>query len=171
MPSDEDVRACACACMCPGECACEWSCSCAAVSGEWVVARLRESRALVLDLRGALEFAAGHVRHAVHLSVPAIMLRRLAAGKLPLPATVPAHCGELRNRLQHAALFVLYGEPADPLLRRVLLKRLKRDGATVVRLQGKTSPINICHCEIFTHGKFGVRTPLPLPTRHRRRLL
>ncbi|XP_077285874.1 mitogen-activated protein kinase phosphatase 3 isoform X2 [Arctopsyche grandis] len=138
MPSDEEVRVCRCACPCVGECACEWSCSCEAarVSGEWVVCRLRESRALVLDLRGAAEFAAGHVRHAVHLSVPAIMLRRLAAGKLPLPATVPAHCRDLRARLAHATLFVLYGEPAEPLLRRVLLKRLRHDGATVVCLEG-----------------------------------
>lgn len=118
------------------------------VTKEWVLQQLRtDSKHLILlDCRSSSEFLDSHIRHSVNLSIPAIMLRRLAAGKISLLSTIK--CRELKERLLESYnkdVFVLYGDEdindwekntgSNEVLH-VLLKRLRQDGCQVVRLEG-----------------------------------
>lgn len=84
------------------------------VSREWLQGQLRSAAAtdggcIVLDCRSTNEFAEGHIRLAVNFSIPSIMLRRLAAGKIDLSSTIK--CRELKQRIEQAyndSVFVLY---------------------------------------------------------------
>lgn len=115
---------------------------CEAVSREWLLGKLRsDSRDTVLiDCRSSDEYATSHIRSAVNFSIPSIMLRRLAAGKIELASTVA--CKELKARIvacRERGTFVLYGAGAvkDPdAVHSVLLRRLKQDAARVVTLDG-----------------------------------
>lgn len=81
------------------------------VSREWLQGQLRAAsdNVIVLDCRSTNEFAEGHIRLAVNFSIPSIMLRRLAAGKIDLTSTIK--CRDLKQRIEHAysdSVFVLY---------------------------------------------------------------
>lgn len=118
-------------------------CECDIVSKEWLLTKLRsnENDAMVIDCRGSNEYAASHIRSAVNFSIPSIMLRRLAAGKIDLASTV--QCKDLKARITSCrarGIFVLYSD--SPIARDadsvhgILLKRLKQDGVRVVCLEG-----------------------------------
>ncbi|XP_047986121.1 dual specificity protein phosphatase Mpk3-like isoform X2 [Leguminivora glycinivorella] len=117
-------------------------CECETVSKEWLLAKLRsdERDTVLIDCRGSNEYAVSHIRSAVNFSIPSIMLRRLAAGKIELASTV--QCKELKARIvacRARGTFVLYGDgaPRDPdTVHGILLRRLKQDGVQVVCLQG-----------------------------------
>ncbi|KAJ2939615.1 hypothetical protein O0L34_g14332 [Tuta absoluta] len=117
-------------------------CECDVVSKEWLLAKLRsdERDTLLIDCRGSNEYSVSHIRSAVNFSIPSIMLRRLAAGKIELSSTV--QCAELKARLaacRARGTFVLYGDGARPepdSVHGVLLRRLKQDGVHVVCLEG-----------------------------------
>ncbi|XP_073951233.1 LOW QUALITY PROTEIN: dual specificity protein phosphatase Mpk3-like [Choristoneura fumiferana] len=120
-------------------------CECETVSKEWLLAKLRsdERDMVLIDCRGSNEYAVSHIRSAVNFSIPTIMLRRLAAGKIELSSTV--QCKELKARIaacRARGVFVLYGAlaPAAPAapdaVHAVLLRRLKQDQLNVVCLQG-----------------------------------
>ncbi|XP_037299011.1 dual specificity protein phosphatase Mpk3 isoform X1 [Manduca sexta] len=117
-------------------------CECDMVSKEWLLAKLRsdERDTVLIDCRGSNEYTMSHIRSAVNFSIPSIMLRRLAAGKIELASTV--QCKELKARITHCrtrGIFVLYGDgpPRDPdSVHGILLKRLKQDGVQVVCLEG-----------------------------------
>nr|XP_034824685.1 dual specificity protein phosphatase Mpk3 [Maniola hyperantus] len=112
------------------------------VSKEWLLAKLRsdERDMILIDCRGSNEYSVSHIRSAVNFSIPSIMLRRLAAGKIELASTV--QCKELKARITHCCsrgMFVLYsdGAPREPdSVHGILLKRLKQDGVQVVCLEG-----------------------------------
>lgn len=81
------------------------------VSREWLQGQLRAAceNVIVLDCRSTNEFQEGHIRLAVNFSIPSIMLRRLAAGKIDLTSTIK--CRDLKQRIEHAyndSVFVLY---------------------------------------------------------------
>nr|CAD7443050.1 unnamed protein product [Timema bartmani]CAD7456981.1 unnamed protein product [Timema tahoe] len=117
------------------------------VSKEWLLQELRSnpSRLVILDCRSSNEYGESHIRHAVNFSIPSIMLRRLAAGKIDLMSTIK--CRELKVKIMNAYkenVFVVYGDvivtdqqrsPAvsftagDTL--HVLAKRLAQDGCHV----------------------------------------
>lgn len=115
------------------------------VSKEWLLAELRsDSKSLViLDCRSSNEYGESHIRDAVNFSIPSIMLRRLAAGKIDLVSTIK--CRELKNKIcgsYKENLFVLYNDLcgiqqhlSDSTLS-VLLRRLTQDGCRVVCLEG-----------------------------------
>lgn len=117
-------------------------CECDLVSKEWLLAKLRsdERDTILIDCRGSNEYSISHIRSAVNFSIPSIMLRRLAAGKIELASTV--QCKELKARITHCCsrgTFVLYsdGAPRDPdSVHGILLRRLKQDGVQVVCLEG-----------------------------------
>ncbi|KAF9798592.1 hypothetical protein SFRURICE_008325 [Spodoptera frugiperda] len=117
-------------------------CECDLVSKEWLLAKLRsdERDTVLIDCRGSNEYSISHIRSAVNFSIPSIMLRRLAAGKIELVSTV--QCKELKARITHCrtrGIFVLYGDgvPRDPdSVHGILLRRLKQDGVQVVCLEG-----------------------------------
>ncbi|XP_045534206.1 dual specificity protein phosphatase Mpk3 isoform X1 [Papilio machaon] len=118
-------------------------CECDLVSKEWLLAKLRsdERDMILIDCRGSNDYAMSHIRSAVNFSIPSIMLRRLAAGKIELASTV--QCKELKARITHCCsrgTFVLYsdGAPRDPdSVHGILLRRLKQDGVQVVCLEGE----------------------------------
>lgn len=118
-----------------------------AVTKEWLQGELRAGtkNLIVLDCRSSNEFQEGHIRSAVNFSIPSIMLRRLAAGKIDLTSTIK--CRDLKQRIQIAysdSLFLLYNDNTDLNLNtnseattiNVLRRRLKQDGCRVVWLEG-----------------------------------
>lgn len=86
------------------------------VSMQWLQAELRTASEtlIVLDCRSTNEFQEGHIRSAVNFSIPSIMLRRLAAGKIDLQSTIK--CRDLKQRIERAynanngGIFVLYND-------------------------------------------------------------
>ncbi|XP_063992027.1 dual specificity protein phosphatase Mpk3 isoform X2 [Diachasmimorpha longicaudata] len=118
---------------------------------EWLFRELRSQdgpeRLLILDCRGHLEFLEAHIRGSVPLAIPSIMLRRLAAGKVDLLATI--RCIELRNRVEaflygdddNRGTFILVGDTTDPAGHQgetiqVLSRRLRNCGGCVATLIG-----------------------------------
>jgi len=136
---------------------------------EWLQSELRTSydakELIILDCRGSHEYSESHIRSAVNFSIPSIMLRRLAAGKIDLASTIKSP--ELKVRIQtgyKVSLFILYndvgvaqqqqqqqqqqpgqdvagafamfGNGNDATIN-VLHRRLKQDGCRVVSLQGE----------------------------------
>ncbi|KAH8261610.1 hypothetical protein KR044_012286 [Drosophila immigrans] len=126
---------------------------------EWLQSELRTSydakELIILDCRGSQEFSESHIRSAVNFSIPSIMLRRFAAGKIDLASTIKSP--ELKVRIQmgyNVSLFILYndvgvsgcqqqaqdvagamfGNGNDATIN-VLHRRLKQDGCRVVSLQ------------------------------------
>ncbi|CAG5103399.1 Similar to Mkp3: Dual specificity protein phosphatase Mpk3 (Drosophila melanogaster) [Cotesia congregata] len=121
------------------------------VGHEWFFRELRSQggpdRLLILDCRAHSDFLEAHIRNSVPLAIPSIMLRRLAAGKVDLLATI--RCLELRNRVEvflygdddRRGTFVLIGDSTDPAGHQgetiqVLSRRLKSSGGYVVTLIG-----------------------------------
>ncbi|KZS13557.1 putative Dual specificity protein phosphatase Mpk3 [Daphnia magna] len=113
----------------------------------------------LLDCRSAADFGECHIRRAVHLSLPSIMLRRLAGGKVTISSVLKSsnnHAtdgsktrsflptasagGSANNKKQHT--FVLCGGVGDIVS--VLRKSLIQDGCPVVCLQG-----DIFFCFVF----------------------
>lgn len=83
------------------------------VTKEWLQAELRSAAKdlIILDCRSSNEFTEGHIRSAVNFSIPSIMLRRLAAGKIDLLSTIKSR--DLKERIQSnykISLFVLYND-------------------------------------------------------------
>lgn len=115
------------------------------VSKEWLLKELRSATKIliILDCRSSNEYQEGHIRSAVNFSIPSIMLRRLANGKIDLISTIK--CKMLKQRIQTAyndSLFVLYNDNlelnCDAMSTiNVLLRRLKQDGCHAVCLEGK----------------------------------
>ncbi|KAI8041236.1 hypothetical protein M5D96_005490 [Drosophila gunungcola] len=123
---------------------------------EWLQSQLRslDSKELILlDCRGSHEYSESHIRGAVNLCIPSIVLRRLANGKIDLASTIKSP--ELKERIQTGyklCWFILYnGEgvvgpnpeiasaiPMDSIIS-TLHRRLKQDGCRVVALQGESS--------------------------------
>lgn len=113
------------------------------VSNEWLLGKLRSdlSFLVILDCRSSNEYGESHIRDAVNFSIPSIMLRRLATGKIDLMSTIKSR--ELKNKIcstYRENLFVLYNDLdfqqySDSVLN-VLLRRLTQDGCHVVCLKG-----------------------------------
>ncbi|XP_017771816.1 PREDICTED: dual specificity protein phosphatase Mpk3-like [Nicrophorus vespilloides] len=115
------------------------------VSKDWLRGELRggdSRRLVVLDCRSSNEFTESHIRDAVNFSIPSIMLRRLATGKIDLSSTIK--CRQLKTKIcstYKENLFILYNDLcrvqqhlSDSVLG-VLLKRLSQDGCRVVCLE------------------------------------
>ncbi|XP_074028665.1 mitogen-activated protein kinase phosphatase 3 isoform X2 [Leptinotarsa decemlineata] len=114
------------------------------LSNEGLLSLLRnESKNIViLDCRSSNEYGESHIRDAVNFSIPSIMLRRLAAGKIDLASTIK--CRELKTKVCNTYkdnLFVLYNDlsaiqhyQSDSVLT-VLLRRLTQDGCRVSCLE------------------------------------
>lgn len=126
------------------------------ISKEWLQSELRSGTKvlIILDCRSSNEFLEGRIRSAVNFSIPSIMLRRLAAGKIDITSTIK--CSELKNRIQSGysdSVFVLYNDTiiapnsssnitntntsnANDGTINVLHRKLKQDGCHVVCLEG-----------------------------------
>lgn len=116
------------------------------VTSEWLQSQLRcsaskDEELIVLDCRSPLEYAACHVRSAANFSIPSIMLRRLATGKIEITAAIK--CKDLKK-----SMFVLYNDGQQvPVTSKatfnandvvsVLYRRLKEDHCRVVFLRGE----------------------------------
>jgi dual specificity MAP kinase phosphatase len=111
------------------------------VSNDRLLTLLRSEDAkkvVILDCRSSIEYGECHIRDAVNFSIPSIMLRRLAAGKIDLASTIK--CRDLKQKICNTYkenLFILYNDlsgvqqhQADSVLN-VLLRRLTQDGCRV----------------------------------------
>lgn len=83
------------------------------VSKEWLQTELRSDvkDLILLDCRSSNEFSESHIRSAVNFSIPSIMMRRLAAGKIDLLSTIKSP--DLKERIQNGyklSLFILYND-------------------------------------------------------------
>lgn len=111
------------------------------VTKEWLQAELRSATRdlIILDCRSTNLYAECHIRSAVNFSIPSIMLRRLAAGKIDITSTIK--CRILKQRIINGykdGIFVLYHDAdATNDTINVLHRRLKQDGCHVVCLEGK----------------------------------
>lgn len=122
------------------------------VTKEWLQSELRTAtkELIILDCRSSNEYQEGHIRSAVNFSIPSIMLRRLAAGKIDITSTIK--CRELKQRITNGykdSLFILYSQQqissnntttntsASDATINVLHRRLKQDGCRVCLLEGK----------------------------------
>lgn len=122
------------------------------IGKDWLLQELRSNptRLIILDCRSSNEFGESHIRHAVNFSIPSIMLRRLAAGKIDLVSTVK--CRDLKSKITNAykdSLFVIYSDlcltdqksqsinSTSETTMQVLTKRLQQDGCQVMCLKGK----------------------------------
>uniref|UniRef100_A0A1B6F2Q1 Dual specificity protein phosphatase n=2 Tax=Cuerna arida TaxID=1464854 RepID=A0A1B6F2Q1_9HEMI len=120
------------------------------IGKDWLLQELRSNptRLIIVDCRSSNEFGESHIRHAVNFSIPSIMLRRLAAGKIDLVSTVK--CKDLKSKITSAykeSLFVIYSDfclaeqrnqgnntPSETTMQ-VLTKRLQQDGCQVMCLE------------------------------------
>nr|CAH7725473.1 unnamed protein product [Callosobruchus chinensis] len=115
------------------------------VTSEGLLSLLRNDskNIVILDCRSSNEFSESHIRDAVNFSIPSIMLRRLAAGKIDLASTIKSR--ELKTKIcstYKENLFVIYNDLSavqhyqnDSVLN-VLYRRLAQDGCHVVCLEG-----------------------------------
>uniref|UniRef100_A0A8D8LWI5 protein-tyrosine-phosphatase n=2 Tax=Cacopsylla melanoneura TaxID=428564 RepID=A0A8D8LWI5_9HEMI len=149
------------------------------VSKSWLLQELRSdpSRLIILDCRSSNEYTESHIRHAVNFSIPSIMLRRLAAGKIELLSTIK--CRDLKEKIMNAykdSLFVVYGDScisenevrdrekhcytaSDTM--NVLTKRLQQDGCQVVCLLEGFLEFRAAYPE-WCEGMATLLDPMPL---------
>ena len=107
------------------------------------------SNLLILDCRNLFDFKECHIKNSVALTLPSIMLRRLANGKVDLFTTIK--CQVLRNHVEYlldkSGRFILIGNFNDNLINNadyqhqietinVLARRLKNLGGQVAILEG-----------------------------------
>lgn len=123
------------------------------ITSEQLHGELRKSHKnfIILDCRGSNEFTESHIRTAVNFSIPSIMLRRFAAGKIDITSTIK--CRDLKERILSCykeSTFVLYNNSNDVVINdpgynsqttndttiNVLHRKLKQDGCRVVCLEG-----------------------------------
>uniref|UniRef100_A0A1L8E2X3 Dual specificity protein phosphatase n=1 Tax=Nyssomyia neivai TaxID=330878 RepID=A0A1L8E2X3_9DIPT len=110
------------------------------VTKEWLQAELRAATRdlIILDCRSTNLYAECHIRSAVNFSIPSIMLRRLAAGKIDITSTIK--CRALKQRITNGykeGIFVLYHDAMEATndTINVLHRRLKQDGCDVFFLE------------------------------------
>lgn len=131
---------------------------------------------LMLDCRGADDYRAGHIRGAVSVGLPSLMLRRLASGKLSLPQVVrhlAADGGDRLARLHQCVPIVLYdhahaSNPLMPTLMTILCRKFNQEGCIAHCLSGK-NPLGISsgrgplvrnsQCHSLCHSYFLFRRP------------
>ncbi|XP_014243106.1 dual specificity protein phosphatase Mpk3 [Cimex lectularius] len=139
------------------------------VSKDWLCKQLRAnpSRLILLDCRSSNEYGEGRIRQAVNLSIPSIMLRRLAAGKIDLASTIK--CRRLKERILGSVkdnVFVLYDDGRDRSESvNILTKRLLQDGSNVFYLQDGFSQFRSCYpewCETVDDSLTSADPDLPL---------
>lgn len=117
------------------------------VNKDWLLTQLRVNpdKLIILDCRASNEYVESHIRNAVNLSIPSIMLRRLLNGKIDLLSTIK--CRDLKQRIASSYknnIFVLYSDAPIELKNsqhsytlKVLAKRLIQDGCQIVCLEGE----------------------------------
>ncbi|GIZ01347.1 dual specificity protein phosphatase 7 [Caerostris extrusa] len=117
------------------------------LSAEDLLERVRNpiSPLLLLDCRCSADFAAGHIRESINLTLPAssLMLRRLANKKLSVESLI--HNNDRKDqflKLWKEAVLVLYDAKSEhsgnsnSRVLGTLLQRLSLEGCNVVCLQG-----------------------------------
>lgn len=98
---------------------------------------------LILDCRSQADFSKSHIKGAVSIFLPSLMLRRLKAGKLNMSCIIQNNdAKEKFSRMWKTSTIVLYDEKPDPATASptsvigLLYKKLKQDGAKAVFLNG-----------------------------------
>ncbi|XP_066969459.1 dual specificity protein phosphatase 7-like [Macrobrachium rosenbergii] len=109
---------------------------------------LRHSELLVLDCRGNEDYSSGHIRGAVGVGLPSLMLRRLASGKLSLPQVVRHLADDGGDRLarlyqcvpivlyDHAHAYNPHSPTPTPSLMTILCRKFNQEGSQAHCLAG-----------------------------------
>ena len=99
---------------------------------------------LVLDCRSQADFTRSHIKGAVSVFLPSLMLRRLKAGKLNIGCIIQNNEAKDKfTRLSKTQPVVLYDEKAEPgsssptSVINLLFKKLRQDSAKPIYLTGK----------------------------------
>ena len=99
---------------------------------------------LILDCRGVAEYSMAHVRGAINVALPSLMLRRLASGKLSLQQVLRHLApdeGDVIARLYRCVPVVLYdhlgAHSSLPLLITALCRKLIQEGCSAHCLAGE----------------------------------
>lgn len=98
---------------------------------------------LILDCRPQTDFARSHIKGAISVFLPSLMLRRLKAGKLNLSCIIQNNEAKDKfNRSWKTHPVVLYddskSEPTATSVVGLLAKKFKQEGASPLMLTGKT---------------------------------
>jgi 3-mercaptopyruvate sulfurtransferase SseA len=117
------------------------------VSAQAVVDDVKGHRGmLILDCRSQTDYTKSHIKGAISIFLPSLMLRRLKAGKLNIGCIIQNNEAKDKfNRMWKTQTVVLYDEKPDPATASptsvigLLYKKLKQDGAKAVFLQGLLS--------------------------------
>ncbi|XP_060555231.1 dual specificity protein phosphatase 7-like [Ruditapes philippinarum] len=98
---------------------------------------------LILDCRSQSDFTRSHVKGAISIFLPSLMLRRLKSGKLNVGCIIQNNEAKDKfNRQWKTQTIVLYDDKTEPATASptsvigLLYKKLKQDGAKVMFLQG-----------------------------------
>ena len=112
---------------------------------EWIAQELRNDiEMLVLDVRSHSDFQASHIRGAINVSIPTLMLRRLKKGNLTVSSVIQSNEGKEKfNQMSKTHTIVVYDDcttdtntnPTSVL--NLLSRKLREDGCRVCCLQGK----------------------------------
>ena len=118
---------------------------------DWLHDELDVGHVLILDCRLQSEYARGHIRGAINVTLPSLLLRRLANDKISIASLIK--CNESREKFvknwkSHTVVLcgeeiggeVNNGEPnAAPngTTLPTLYRKLEQDGCQVVYLKGK----------------------------------
>lgn len=107
---------------------------------------------IIFDCRNNQLYQQCHIRTSINFSIPGIVLRRLANGKIELFSTINIKCTELKNRIQDAfdgGIFVLYNDDQFDTDRN---SSLTNESSTINVLHRKLKQ-NGCHKVMILQGK------------------
>lgn len=114
------------------------------ITAETLVEDIKGHRGmLILDCRSQADFTRSHIKGAISIFLPSLMLRRLKAGKLNVGCIIQNNEAKDKfNRSWRTQTIVLYDEKPEPATASptsvigLLYKKLKQDSAKAVFLQG-----------------------------------
>lgn len=127
-------------------------------TSEWLRDQLLENAlpsVLILDCRPNADFnQKGHIKNSIHVTLPALMLKRLINGSLSVPAVIK--CQKAREIfLQHwkTDWICLYDDmspevaPNNKPISKIFGEKLAEEGCRVVYLEGKKRLLFLYVCD------------------------
>ncbi|KAH3819225.1 hypothetical protein DPMN_120959 [Dreissena polymorpha] len=114
------------------------------INAEDLVKDIRDNNSfLIFDCRAQSDFARSHIKGAISIFLPSLMLRRLKTGKLNIQCVIQNNEAKDKfSRLWETHPIALYDEKTDPATSSptsvigLLFKKLKQDGAHPVFVKG-----------------------------------
>ncbi|CAG0881093.1 unnamed protein product [Darwinula stevensoni] len=149
--------------------------SSSSVTGEWLALELRRSTpdVCVIDCRNPSDFSQSHIGGAVNLTIPTLLFRRFANGKLNFESVIkcPDTKKKLMGALDNGKTIVICDDThenpeedstgdSNASIQSVLLKRLAQDGHQIVSLEGGYTCFRLSYPEWCEGGCCSSEPPL-----------